>query len=287
MVSAYFKNIGQTKTLIQLIQDRSDIQEKSSVQMKEKFGQYNLELQEVLIGTPTSSGGDKNIEAILKQLRDRQIAAEQIDTYERQEKAAVKERELREAEARARQQQTITESELSITVQSNQGKAEYQRSVQQAEQIRALAQAEADKVRMVADGEASRVRALGVAEADKAARIGVAQALAIDEQVRAYGGPKFQLTQQVMSRFAEAIETARVDVVPRILIGGGGAPGTPGGGGQGSLLEALLALMLSDRLGDGVVSERDRDPRAGELRDALRSAVLQPNRPRANGDSSA
>jgi len=284
MVSAYFKNVGQTRTLIQLIQERAQIQQISGDEMKAKFEQYNLELQEVLIGTPTSSGGDKNIEAILKQLRDRQIAAEQIDTYERQEKAAVKERELREAEARARQQQTITESELSITVQSNQGKAEYQRSVQQAEQIRALAQAEADKVRMVAEGEASRVRALGEAEADKAARIGVAQALAIDEQVRAYGGPKFQLTQQVMSRFAEAIETARVDVVPRILIGGSGGNGS---GPQGSLLEALLALMLSDRLGDGTVADpgRERDPHAAELRNALRSTVMQPGRPRVNGES--
>jgi len=47
---------------------------------------------------------------------------------------------------------------------------------------------------------------LGEAEADKGARVGVAQAIAIEEQVRAYGGPKFQLTQQVMGKFAEAIE---------------------------------------------------------------------------------
>ena len=40
--------------------------------------------------------------------------------------------EKKQDEARARQQQTITESELSITVQGNQGKAEYQRSLQQA-----------------------------------------------------------------------------------------------------------------------------------------------------------
>src|SRR5262249_31156379 len=139
MVSAYFKNIGQTRTLIQLIQDRAQIQLQSGEEMKGKFAAYNLELQEVLIGTPTSAGGDKNIDVILRQLRDRQIAEEQVGTYERQEKAAVKERELREAEARARQQQLLTESELSITVQSNQGKAEYQRSVQQAAQIRALA----------------------------------------------------------------------------------------------------------------------------------------------------
>ena len=46
MVSAYFKNIGQTRTLIQLIQDRSAIQQVSGEQMKAKFAEYNLELQE-------------------------------------------------------------------------------------------------------------------------------------------------------------------------------------------------------------------------------------------------
>ena len=71
MVSAYFKNIGQTKTIIELIQQRSEIQKTSSVEMQEKFGHYNLELEEVLIGTPHSPAGDDKIETILMQLRDR------------------------------------------------------------------------------------------------------------------------------------------------------------------------------------------------------------------------
>ena len=127
---------------------------------------------------------DKQIEMILNQLRSRQIAAEQVETYGRQEKAAVKERELREAESRAQQQRNITESELNIKIQANQGKAEYARALQQAAQIRALAEAEAEKI----------------------ARIGIAQALATEEQVAAYGGPQFQVTQQVLNRFAEAIQ---------------------------------------------------------------------------------
>jgi uncharacterized membrane protein YqiK len=175
------------------------IQSLSSEQMREKFTHYNLELEEVLIGTPTSSQGDSKIEQILTQLRARQIAEEQIETYNRQEKAAIKERELREAESRARQQQALTESEISITVQSNQGKADYQRSLQQAATIRALAEA----------------------EAEKAAHIGIAKAIAIEEQVRAYGGSQFQVTQQVMKRFAEAIEKAGVEVVPQVVVGGG------------------------------------------------------------------
>ncbi|HEY0725070.1 MAG TPA: SPFH domain-containing protein, partial [Pyrinomonadaceae bacterium] len=42
MVAAYFKNVGQTRTLIQLLQERSDIQQISSQEMKDKFEHYNL-----------------------------------------------------------------------------------------------------------------------------------------------------------------------------------------------------------------------------------------------------
>src|SRR6266498_1327179 len=215
MVAAYFKNIGQTRTLIQLLQERSDIQKIASEEMKVKFQHYNLELEEVLIGTPSSPAGDVQIETILTQLRSRQIATEQVETYARQEQAAVKERELREAQSRAQMQTSITESELSINVQANQGKAEYQRSIQQAAQIRALAEAEAEKI----------------------ARIGIAQALATEEQVRAYGGPQFQVTQQVLNRFSEAIQESGVDVVPRVMVAGNGEQGS-----SGNVMEALLTM---------------------------------------------
>jgi uncharacterized membrane protein YqiK len=270
MVSAYFKNIGQTRTLIQLIQERNDIQRISSEEMKDKFAHYNLELEEVLIGTPGSSAGDDRIEVILGQLRSRQVAEEQIETYGRQERASIKERELREAESRARQQQSITESELSITVQTNQGKAEYQRALQQAAQIQAMAEAEGQRTRVLANAEAAKIRALGEAEADKAARIGIAEAIAIDEQVRAYGGPQFQLTQQVMSRFAEAIQEARVDVVPRIVMGGNGGDGN---GNNGGLIEGLMAMLMSEKLGENInkaVNDAPRDPAAEAYRQQVR-----------------
>src|SRR5215212_8430000 len=251
MVAAYFKNIGQTRTLIQLIQDRSAIQDISGEEMKARFEHYNLELEEVLIGTPTSSVGDQKIEQILTQLRARQIAEEQIETYNRQEKAAVKERDLREAESRARQQQALTESEISITVQGNQGKADYQRSLQQAATIRALAEA----------------------EAEKAARIGIAEAIAIEEKVRAYGGPQFQVTQQVMNRFAEAIEKAGVDVVPRISISGSGSGN--GASSGSSLMEGLMAMLLSDRMGEQVNANGNAiRPEAAALRDQIMQRLM-------------
>jgi uncharacterized membrane protein YqiK len=268
MVSAYFKNIGQTRTLIQLIQDRSAIQQQSGEQMKEKFAEYNLELQEVLIGTPTAGVQGGQIETILTQLRSRQIAEEQVETYTRQQKAAMKEKELREAESRAKQQTFITESELSIDIQTNQGKAEYERSRQEASRIQTLASAEAEKIRILGEGEAKRIQAIAGADAERTARVGIAQAMAIEEQVRAYGGPKLQLTQQVLNRFAEAIQSSQVDVVPKILIAGQGGGQNGGGPMTGNVMEALLTLMLSDKMaaGDLAGNGTPRNPAADAIR---------------------
>ncbi|MGZ3584630.1 MAG: flotillin family protein, partial [Ktedonobacterales bacterium] len=126
------------------------------------------------------------------------------------------------------------------------GKAEYQRSIQQASQIRALAEAESERV----------------------ARIGIAQALATEEQVRAYGGPQFQVTQQVLNRFADAIQQSGVDVVPRVVVGG------DKDSGSGNIMEGLLAMLLSDRF--GALSEKAQGPRSPEaekLRQEIRKKL--------------
>jgi len=226
----------------------------------------------VLIGTPTSGADGGPIEQILIQLRSRQIATEQVETYNRQEVAAVKERELREAEARAKQQTSITESELSIQVQSNNGKADLAHAQQEAAKIQTLATAEAERTRLMGEGEARKILALAGAEAERAARVGVAQAMAIEEQVRAYGGPRFQLTQQVMNRFAEAVQTSGVDVVPRVVVGGG--HNGNGGGATGNVMEALLTLLLSEKIsGDtGVSGARSADVEAvrAKIRDGMK-----------------
>lgn len=263
MVAAYFKNVGQTRTVIQLLQDRSLIQQEASIQMREKFEHYNLELEEVLIGTPGSSGGDKHIDEILAQLRERQIAEEKVATYLLKEKAAVQERMLNEAQARAAQQRGLTESELSIQILSNQGKAETQRVVQQANQMKTMAEAEAEKIRRLSEAEADKIKRIAEADAERAARVGIAEAMAIEEQVLASGGPRYQMTREVLSRFADAVATAKVDVVPRIVMSGG-----EGKGGHG-LLDTLVALMVDDRMQDAPASERPRRPEVEALREEL------------------
>jgi len=244
MVSAYFKNVAQKKTLIQLLQERSDIQEQAGDQMRAKFTAYNLELQEVLIGTPRAAAGNDQIEKVLQQLRERQVAEEQVTTYAKQRVAAEGEKDLREAQARAHQQTAITESELSITVQENQGKAAVKRAAQEAEQTRTLAKAESDRIRIVGEGEAAKVVALAGAEADRITKTGLATAETIEKQAAASGGAQFQLTRQVIERLAQALETSGVDVVPRVQINTGSDAGAGAGGGA---LQALIGMLLSEK----------------------------------------
>ncbi len=86
--------------------------------------------------------------------------------------------------------------------------------------------------------------ALAAAEAERVTKVGLAHAKAIESQVAASGGPRFQLTRQVAERFAEALETSGVDVVPKVQITGGAD-----GAGSGSVLQALLTLLMTDKLG--------------------------------------
>jgi hypothetical protein len=83
-----------------------------------------------------------------------------------------------------------------------------------------------------------------------------------------------------MARFAEAVEHSGVDIVPKVVIGdrrdgstggdGSGSGAAPMGGG--TVLESLLALLLSERLGidvAGTASGMAPNPAAVAVREEL------------------
>lgn len=234
MVSSYFKNISQTKTFIELIQSRSELQTQASVDMKERFLAYSLEFQEVLIGTPKPQPGDTQIEYIMAQLRDRQIAREQVETFAQKQIAADKQRELNEAEQRASKQKELTASLVDISIKENMGAASVKAAEKRRQEIEALAHAEKFKQEMEGSGRASAIKAVGEAEA--------AAIKAKSEALEGEGADK-QLMQTVMLRLAEALETSRVPLVPQIQLGGGAGEG-------GNALGTLLSLMSSLKAGE-------------------------------------
>ena len=239
LVSAYFKDVAQTKTLIELIQERSSIRERAVFEMKEKFEKYNLQLEEVLIGTPKTAAADSQIENILMQLRERQIAEEKKVTYQKQQSAAESEKSLREAQAVAEQQSFLTKSKIQIEIEGNNGAALASRAEQESNQIIALAKANASKIRL--EGEA---------EASKESNVGLARAQAIQAQVKAYGGAQYRVTQEITDKLADAIKNAKVDIVPKTVVHMGGKESGPEGGG--TVMDTLLKFITLDKLGVSV-----------------------------------
>jgi uncharacterized membrane protein YqiK len=231
MVSSYFKNVSQTKTFIELIQSRSELQENASIDMRERFQAYSLEFQEVLIGTPKPQAGDTKIENIMAQLRDRQIAREQVETFAQKQVAADKERELNEAEQRAAKQKELTASQVDISIKENQGAAAVKAAEKRRQEIESLAHAERFRQAMEGDGRASAIKAIGEAEA--------AAIKAKSEALQGEGADK-QLMQSVLLRFAEALEASKTPLVPQIQMGGA----------EGNAFGALFQLMGAMKAGE-------------------------------------
>ncbi|HTJ94823.1 MAG TPA: SPFH domain-containing protein, partial [Pararobbsia sp.] len=163
MVSSYFKNVSQTRTFIELIQSRSELQTNASLEMRERFKAYSLEFEEVLIGTPRPQEGDTQIENIMAQLRERQIAREQVETFAQRQIAADKQRELNEAEQRASKQKELTASLVDVSIKENQGSASVKAAEKRRQEIEALAQAEKFRQELEGAGRASAIKAVGEA----------------------------------------------------------------------------------------------------------------------------
>ncbi|MDF1495243.1 SPFH domain-containing protein [Caproiciproducens sp. CPB-2] len=265
LVSAYFKDVAQTKTLIELIQERSAIRERAVTEMRNKFQKYNLQLEEVLIGTPRSSHADVQIENILTQLRERQIAEEKKITYQKQQSAAESEKSLREAQAVAEQQNFLTKSKIQIEIEGNNGAAMASRAEQEANQIIALAKANASKVRL--EGEA---------EASKESNVGLAKAQAIDAQVRAYGGAEYRVIQEVADKLTDAIKNSKVDIVPKTVVNMGGNDGQPSGGSNGggsnTVMDTLLKFLTLDKLGVSLQHISEPSTTAQAIQSAVEAA---------------
>ncbi|MEO8155254.1 MAG: SPFH domain-containing protein [Rhizobacter sp.] len=232
MVSSYFKNVSQTRTFIELIQSRSELQANASIDMRDRFLAYSLEFQEVLIGTPKPQPGDNKIENIMSQLRDRQIAREQVETFAQKEIAANKQRELSEAEKRAEKQGELTASLVDISIKENHGSANVKAAEKRRQEVEALAQAERFKQETEGLGRAAAIRSVGEAEGS---------AIRAKSEALEGAGADKQLMQTVMLRLAEAFETARVPLVPQIQLGGGGT------GNDGNAFSTLLGIMTSLR----------------------------------------
>lgn len=288
LVSSYFKNQGQQRTLIELIQERSEIQAVATHDMKTRFAEYDLGLQEVLIGTPHSHEGDTQIETILNQLRERQVAVEQTETYKKQEEAQAGLRSLNEAKAIASRQTDLTDSKVQIDIEVNQADAAAQRAekdalrnitIAEADARQTVLRAEADsrQVVMRAKADSERITLMASAEAESKARVQIAEALGIREVRKAYGSSSLMVKQKMIGQLADALKDTKHPLVPHSVVTMGGSGNGTDGHGSDNMLTHMLTLLLTDKLGLTDVgkdeAESDMGPEAKAFLKKIMSSI--------------
>jgi uncharacterized membrane protein YqiK len=226
MLSAYFRDVAHKKTMLELVHSRDEIQTQARTELVARFSQFDIECVDVLIGKPESKANDGKIENLLEQLRLRQLSLEQIETYSKQEQAAAKRQTLNEANAKAEMQEKLTQSQVSISIVTNEAEANLAKARKDAERRVVTAKAESESVTLEGKGQSDRVNLVGAAEAD-----------VLRKKVESYGDPKLY----AISVVADALSHSAQPLVPATQFGGGD-------NAQG-MLGTLMSLLVAEKAG--------------------------------------
>jgi uncharacterized membrane protein YqiK len=263
LLSAYFRDVAHKKSMLELIHRRDEIQHQAREELRTRFTQFDIQCVDVLIGRPESKPGDTKIEGLLDQLRQRQFAIEQVETFQKQQEAAVRQKSLNEALAQAQLQAELTKSQVQIRISENVGDAELAKARKVAETTVVQAEAAAKQARLQGEGEAGRMLVVAEAQAKQAALIGEGEgkkaALIGDgegRRIAAVGQAEAQVLQLKIDSYrdprlyavaivADQLRQSQQPLVPSQLINFAGG----GEAGQASMLGALLSLLTTEKLG--------------------------------------
>ena len=252
MLSAYFRDVAHKRTMLALLHERDSIQLEGREELSRRFSEFDIECVDVLIGKPDTAEAGGKIETLLEQLRLRQLSQEQMETFEHQRAAEIKQQSLNEAKAQAAMQAKLTQSLVQVRIAENEGEAALARARKEAEQMIVTAEAESQKRVLAGRGESSRLMQEGLAEASVLMR-----------KIKSYSDPRLFALAMVAGRLAES----KQPLVPeRVFIGGGsgsgasseGSGGIEAGASQG-VLGLLLQLMVAEKTGFGLNDAGNRD----------------------------
>lgn len=242
MLSAYFRDVAHRQSMLGLIHERDKIQQDARDELRGKFANFDIECVDVLIGKPETASADGKIETLLDQLRQRQLATEQMETFGRQQMAAAKLQELNDAKAKAEMQVELSQSKVRIDVITNQAEANLSKSRKEAEQTIVLAEAEARRRSLEGQGESDRLRKIGQAEAQ-----------VLLKKVASFGDPRLY----AMSLVSEILSKSQQPIVPRQIF-------TSGGDHDGGVISTLLKLVTAEKISQLDLAHADKIVNAAE-----------------------
>ncbi|MCX5973639.1 MAG: SPFH domain-containing protein [Coprothermobacterota bacterium] len=188
-VGNHFRDKLQSMPAISFIETRQKVQEEAYQHISSHLAQYQVETKGVYIQDVILP------ESLVKVLTEREIANQEIQTYQKQRQAEDQRIATEQARATANMQAKLAESRVNVEIKQNFAVA------RKAE----------------ADGEATFIRETGAAKGAEVEAIGMARAKAYEAQVRALGQDATAMVNTVT-----ALAERGLKFVPEVWVSGQG-----------------------------------------------------------------
>lgn len=239
-VGNHFRNTLQASEAVTFIETRQLVQENALTAVTAHLSAYEVETKGVYI---------QNVEfppELVEVLTRREIANQEKATFQEQERAQIVRIQMEKAKGTAEMQASLASAQVQVEISGNEALAREAQAKGEAAYVATTGRAEGEKIKAIGLANAATNEALGLAEgkakeaiglgeAAGVEAIGVARAKGYEEQVRALGQ-----STTAMVAVANAVSEGKIDIMPDILVTGGGA-------GEG--LAATLMGWLKD-MGD-------------------------------------
>ena len=230
-IGNYFRNAAQGSDVIEFLKQRQQRQQDARDQISAALRDYNVGAVDTLIGDITPP------DALMKTLTDRKLAEQEKVTYETQRLAEQTRKELQKARAEADTQANVVTSQRKVEIAEFDAQSMVKKAGGDAQSrtINATADAQAKTINAAADAEV--LKTVGAAEGLKITAVGEAEARVIQLKTDAVGQGNYAVIE-----VGKALAGSGFKLVPDVIAGGSGQ------GGNGGIIDVLMAGMLKDSL---------------------------------------
>ncbi len=212
-IRSIFRNNAEAVKALDYVQQRSRQEAQATAKLREQMRPNGISIDSVVIGNV----GTEALANLLKTQTDREIAAQQQITFEEQQRAAEKEKQLKRTVQEAEEERRLATASYDVQI-----------AEQDKEKRIIAANAEAEAIRIKAEAEAKAYQLI-------AQQIGPAN-LAMIELLKIVG-------------------EQGINITPRVFISGGG-DGSAGAGSLGGVSAAQNAALIGTIL-DAMVSKEE------------------------------
>jgi regulator of protease activity HflC (stomatin/prohibitin superfamily) len=231
LIDSSFRNKAGEKKAIDFFQSRTDLQTEALAHAKEKFSEYNVEAQNLLIAYIDIP------QDLLDTQTKKEIANQQQAQYDQEAMAQEKRIAVMEKASRADKQKDVIDAKLSIDINNDRAEAK-------------VKEADGNRRSVILQAQGTREATILTAQGTKESTILVADGNSYKSKIEgdgvaaAYVAQKEAIGQQNVAviKLVQEIAAGKIQIVPQVLVGGGdGAAG-------GNLFNAWLSQMIAQNV---------------------------------------